>query len=652
MAEGTTMGRWVMRGRRAALALAATAAACGAPAAAPPDGPAPLPAEGDAPAASPTTGRLPAIPRRDGPLKVDVVYPAEGQRVETDSTFVFGSVGTGAATLRINQQPVEVSPNGAFLAFVAIPASGLLSFEANAGGRQDAALRTVTRAGPPVGFAGPVRPWSVVAPRGFMTLQAGEMVPVRVRAPAGRQVRVVLPDGSSVPLVERAVAARPEGFMQEGIAARTETEYAGAFPARAYLRAVDRTVMAPTLGAWQDAPGAAYVEIEAEAGTAREPLPFSLAVLPAGTTRVATATPTREDSTVIGRALPGAGTPYHWTFPAGTRFTVTGEQDGMYRVRLTADQHVWVEARDVRVEAPGTPAPQASVGTVRLVPQGGWVDVRLSTSDRVPFRVEADGRAVTVSVYGAKTRTNWLQYGRQDPWIVAAAWDQPRDDMYALRVETADPVWGWTSFWDRDGTLVVRLRRPPRIDAAAPLRGRVVAVDAGHPPGGAIGPTRFTEAEANLAIAKRLVRMIEAAGGRVVETRPTTAAVELQPRVSTAMRADAEVLVVIHNNAFPDGVNPFESAGTTVFYNHGHSLPFAKLLQRELVRELGLRDLGVARADLALSRPTWMPSGYTETMFLMVPAQEAALRDPAVQERIAAAHFRALEAFLRERAAR
>jgi N-acetylmuramoyl-L-alanine amidase len=33
----------------------------------------------------------------------------------------------------------------------------------------------------------------------------------------------------------------------------------------------------------------------------------------------------------------------------------------------------------------------------------------------------------------------------------------------------------------------------------------------------------------------------------------------------------------------------------------------------------------------------------------MVPEQEAALRDSAVQERIARAHLRALERFLRER---
>jgi N-acetylmuramoyl-L-alanine amidase len=35
-------------------------------------------------------------------------------------------------------------------------------------------------------------------------------------------------------------------------------------------------------------------------------------------------------------------------------------------------------------------------------------------------------------------------------------------------------------------------------------------------------------------------------------------------------------------------------------------------------------------------------------MFLMIPEQEAALRTPDVQERVARAHLRALERFLRE----
>ena len=62
----------------------------------------------------------------------------------------------------------------------------------------------------------------------------------------------------------------------------------------------------------------------------------------------------------------------------------------------------------------------------------------------------------------------------------------------------------------------------------------------------------------------------------------------------------------------------------------------------------GLPDLGYIRASLAVVRwPTWMPAVLSETMFFMMPEQEAALRDPAVIQRIAQAHLRALEEFLK-----
>jgi N-acetylmuramoyl-L-alanine amidase len=96
-------------------------------------------------------------------------------------------------------------------------------------------------------------------------------------------------------------------------------------------------------------------------------------------------------------------------------------------------------------------------------------------------------------------------------------------------------------------------------------------------------------------------------------------------------------------------VNPWLNNGTSTYYYHPHSATLARLMQHELLDELGLRDIGYGRADLALVRPTWMPAVLTETMFMMIPEHEAALRDPAVQDRIAAAHQRALERFLRHR---
>jgi N-acetylmuramoyl-L-alanine amidase len=134
-------------------------------------------------------------------------------------------------------------------------------------------------------------------------------------------------------------------------------------------------------------------------------------------------------------------------------------------------------------------------------------------------------------------------------------------------------------------------------------------------------------------------------------TRDRDITVPLGDRPRMAADSGAHILVSVHNNAFPDGVNPWLNAGTSMYYFHPHSADLARLLQIEMLDELGLRDIGYGRADLALVRPTWMPSVLSETMFMMIPEQEAALRDPRVQARIAHAHLRALELFLLRRAA-
>jgi N-acetylmuramoyl-L-alanine amidase len=590
------------------------------------------------PAAGPL---LPPIPAERGALEIDVVYPAAGQTLGVrDSTFIFGNVGTGGATLTINGAPVEVRPNGAFLAFLPVPADGVYHLAASAEGRTAEQALDVEVPARPVPAALPGRlslvPGSHM-PRGAFTLEAGEPLTVSVRGTPGAAARLVLPDGTTVPLTQRAAVDRAEGFMLE----RSETpvdvaEYVGAFPARE-IRAGRDT---------------AFVELIRGADTVRTALDLSVEVLSPAAPLVGVAASARADRLVIGTSTPGSGTPYHWFFPNETLLTITGRRGDQYRVRLTDDLSVWVDADQVSVLPSGTPAPRGWVGTVRAMAEPEHLDVRLATSERFPFRVEAGERELTLTVYGAEARTNWLQYGRTDPLIERMAWEAVADEVYRLRVELSQPLWGYQAFYNDAGSLILRVRRPPRIDEDEPLRGLRIAVDAGHPPGGAVGPTGFTEAMANLLIAKRLIPMLRDRGARVIETRPDTTAVGLGARPIMAADSGAHLLVSIHNNAFPDGVNPWENNGTSVFYNQAQSLELARALQRELLREFRLRDLGIARADLALVRPTWMPSALTETMFLMIPQQEAALKDPEVQERIARAHLRGLEAFVRSHARR
>ena len=84
------------------------------PAPVPPLVPAPLP---------PEHPKLPPVPAVRGPVQINVVYPKPEQLLTVrDSNFIFGSVGSGDAALRINGVPVPVWPNGAFIGWLPVPA--------------------------------------------------------------------------------------------------------------------------------------------------------------------------------------------------------------------------------------------------------------------------------------------------------------------------------------------------------------------------------------------------------------------------------------------------------------------------------------------------------------------------------------------------
>lgn len=675
------------------LLLALGIAACGAPGPeAPAPGRAPLPVESPAPA-------LPGIPEWDGPLALDLVYPPEGAAIAVrDSTFVFGSTGSGRTRLAINGIPVPVEPNGAFLAFLPVPPDGMYRLEATRG-LETARLERAVRV---PGHPPEVEPYRArivegsIFPRGAWAVLPGEPVEVRFRGTPGGRATLVLPDGRRVPLPERRVPAEvADGLRTFGLdpsrldapRERGPAEYRGFFDAIP-LTARDASVARPAIGSFEypadgtspgftdptstargrrgqrigradpgsPAAGQAVVELVVGPDTARAPLPLNLAIVDPDRPRVAVGIDAGPESATDGVvvARPAPSTTSHYFWPNGTELTVTGQRNGEFRVRLARDLSAWVPTAEARLLPPGTPPPVGLVGTVRMTPAPEFVDVRFAVPRRYPIHVEQTERRVDITLFGAVSGTDWLQYGGIDPFIERAEWSQPMDDVYRLTLHLARPAWGWDAFFAPNGDLVVRVRKPPEIDEDRPLEGLTIVVDPGHGGAdtGALGPTRLKEADANLGIALRLAPMLERRGARVILTRTDDRAVPLYARTSLAESADADLLVSIHNNAFPDGVNPFANNGTSVYYFHPISVDYAREVQRELLAELRLRNLGIGRSSLALVRPRWMPAVLTETMFMMVPRQEAALRDPEVLDRIAAAHLRGIETFIRERAGR
>src|SRR6267378_3097257 len=123
-----------------ACCLAVVGASCG-PATAPAPAPVPFPPLTPAPlpAANP---KLPPVPEVRGPVQISVTYPKPEQMLTVrDSNFIFGSVGTGDAALRINGVAVPVYPNGAFMGWLPVPPDNAPRYEILASnGAQNARL--------------------------------------------------------------------------------------------------------------------------------------------------------------------------------------------------------------------------------------------------------------------------------------------------------------------------------------------------------------------------------------------------------------------------------------------------------------------------------------------------------------------------------
>jgi hypothetical protein len=147
-----------------------------------------------------------------------------------------------------------------------------------------------------------------------------------------------------------------------------------------------------------------------------------------------------------------------------------------------------------------------------------------------------------------------------------------------------------------------------------------------------------------------MAERLRAAGARVLLTRDADVAVDLAARPALAVATDADLLVSVHNNAFGDEAKPARDHGTSTYWFQPLSADLARTLDRRIAETTGIPDLGAKWGNLALVRPTWLPSVLTESMFMPIPEQESALRDPGFLDRLADAHVRGIEDFLRLRA--
>lgn len=641
------------------LSLAMGLAGCAKPH--PSASPTPTPATpGRKPAVTPVAAGLPAVPVvRGAPIAIKLQYPADNQLITArDSNFVFGAVGSGDVTLTINGTPVQVAPNGAFLTWLPT-AAATASYELVAVRGADTVRRTVKVRYPaqraPLYETGPLRvDTSSLAPGKGWWAQADELIRVSIRAPRNARVMLVGSDGVSRVFPDTSAPAGSDQAPAGASTAPDDADVGKTFTTDIAARLLADSVRPARIIVTRQRVSQSSGPSERTRQQARDSvsMPIPLVKLMPRDTRTLARLISRNsvgsdtDKVIYARTIVD-GT-YKWMLLPGTVLEVTGSRQGFMRVRLDETLDVWVDSNDLALLPEGTALPRRVTGGFRVLPDKEWVDLIIGTGERPAFLVESESHALKLTLYGVQANPAISPIIGNDTLIQKISWDQLSNDRVQLKLSLSEPAFGWLALWDNArGSLVLRVRRTPKIDVNNPLRGITIAVDPGHPPIGATGPTGLYEGDAVFPVGMKLVDMLKERGANAFSTRTSLAPLGLTERSVAARRADAHLFVSIHLNGLPDGVNPYTNNGTSTLFFHNASEPLARFIQQELMKRFGLRDLGVHYQNLAVARPTWYPSALAEGLFLMIPEQESAMRDEEFQKKYAQGLLVGIERYLR-----
>jgi N-acetylmuramoyl-L-alanine amidase len=239
--------------------------------------------------------------------------------------------------------------------------------------------------------------------------------------------------------------------------------------------------------------------------------------------------------------------------------------------------------------------------------------------------------------------------------------DSRESQINGLHVWLSFPVLGrggivYLALSDAESTLRPLVFRPKNKPGT---RLSSICLDPGHggkDPGNCVGPNQ--EKKYTLLLAREVSDQLERAGIKTTLTRNSDSFVELEARPELAQRRRADLFVSLHFNSTEIGrstvqgtqvycLTPVgasstnargEGGGAGMFpgnRNNDKNLFLAYEVQRNLVRNLGLEDLGVRRARFAVLREASMPAILIESGFMSHPVEGRKIFSAAYRKQLA-----------------
>lgn len=577
----------------------------------------------------------------DAKPEIQIVYPKEGEPVySADSLFVLGNIQPPEAMLYVNSLPAKVYPNGAFLRMVPVPEKPF-AVECVAILAEDTSRTHVHFPIPDYlqnsPFDSLVFDESYIFPRVPVLLNAGEIFRVVAKGtPSCKATFDIDGVASDVPMYEIAANRKffwgnaPVGGSAPGKHRGIRGVYTGTYRIKPSDHAFDRKIRIKLQNA-----NAETLRIETKGR-------FS-----ADTTAQALLVKRTTDSQEMYSYFSSRGT---WHIPVNSKFRISGKYGEYSRVRFTEEEQVWMALDTVSYLPVRT---QANTGLIYSATAGktsNKTTLTVRMSEPLPVKIEQQNEParLILSFYGIRRNYDKVYNLRSAPQLKSVEWVNLADSIQQLVVDISDKqIWGYKSQFENNH-FILEIKNTPEIPQwpLSPLRDKVITLDPGHnPETGAIGPTNLMEKDVNMEVCHRIRKRLEERGAMVVLTRDKGHGITLAARPRLAAFVDSDILISVHFNSLPDGVNPYKNRGTSTYYFQPMSYDLAQEIHKKLLETLKLEDFGLFYRNLLMTRPTEMLSVLIEPAFIIHPEEEILIRSEEFQEKIANALVEALEAF-------
>jgi N-acetylmuramoyl-L-alanine amidase len=561
---------------------------------------------------------------------VTIVYPHDNQTIASvDSEFVFGNTSPGAS-LRINGVKVPVHSGGGFLAFLPVHRgpNTITAVSEMSGDMASDSIRIMVGQQSEYNITPIMR--SSMNPSGRTVLMAADELEISVRVKNGGQAYCRFRNGPNwVPL----------GLKSD---IQSEESVFGAIPSAVDSSSLDNCVAYIPMADIGDSSRIYFLYLDESDNCFGEPYglspndssDFFVIKYEPSESRVVTVI----DRPHIVRIAPGKGY-YLVNQPAGVRFAYAGETPDYYRVMLSQNNYGYIKKIDSELSPPNIAKPQGEVASIIANDFPDHIEISMAFGDRLPFRLSEQAEILTVDIYGLRSNVDWIRQNSTQKYIKQIWWTQPEKDIFRLQLQWQNSqFWGYSGRYE-SGRFILTLKKKPSVGGKkAPLADLKIMLDPGHSKDtGAAGPTGLAEKDVNLQIARLLKSILESRGARVLMTRSGNEDMPLYDRPDTAIKENVDMSVSIHNNALPDGINPFENNGTSSYYYFPQSRALAEKIHQRMVAATKLPDHGLYYGNLALTRIENFPAVLIECAFMMIPEQEAKLKTPEFRQTVAKA---------------